>query len=518
MKFLIFICILYFFLQTEAYKILLCFPLPVKSLNILGEGIARHLIEAGHEVTYITAFPPKEKLTNLEVIDVSSNGKIFEGDSVLDIKNILETRAIQADMSYLQRTFLDIAVTTLQHENVKRILHDDQNFDVVLADYLEVELYAAFAALYDCPMIWIYSMGAHWLPLRLIDAPANPAYSMDYLTPHIPPFSFSQRVQQLWSQVKWSYLKEVYTLPKEESFYNEFFGPLLSNRGLLLPPYRELIYDASMILANEHHAMGNIPSTPQNFRFIGGIHIQTPVKPLPKDLQTLMDNAEHGVIYFSMGSTWKSKDIPLHLKEDLLDMFGELEQTVIWKHEESLQNVPKNVHIVHWAPQTSILAHPNCLFFITHGGHLSSTEALHFGVPIIGVPIYFDQFINVNKAVNKGFALIAELDVHLADNLRTPIQKMLADPSYRENAQELSKIYHDRPMPVHQELLYSVEHVIRTGGAPHLRSPGLHVPVVQKLYLDLIAIILFIIFIVYKAFKRVFGKRRGQRSWKKKRN
>lgn len=74
-----------------------------------------------------------------------------------------------------------------------------------------------------------------------------------------------------------------------------------------------------------------------------------------QDLQKLMDEAEHGVIYFSMGSNAKSKDFPDAMKEDFLRVFGQVKQTVIWKFEEDLPNRPKNVHIVQWAPQQSIL-------------------------------------------------------------------------------------------------------------------------------------------------------------------
>lgn len=68
-----------------------------------------------------------------------------------------------------------------------------------------------------------------------------------------------------------------------------------------------------------------------------------------------MDNSPNGVIYFSMGSFWKSKDIPETVTKGLLKVFGELKQTVIWKYEEMLPNLPKNVHILKWAPQQSIL-------------------------------------------------------------------------------------------------------------------------------------------------------------------
>lgn len=68
-----------------------------------------------------------------------------------------------------------------------------------------------------------------------------------------------------------------------------------------------------------------------------------------------MDNAKHGVIYFSMGSNLRSKHFPEELRRDFLKMFGELKQTVLWKFEDDLPNLPSNVHILKWAPQQSIL-------------------------------------------------------------------------------------------------------------------------------------------------------------------
>lgn len=68
-----------------------------------------------------------------------------------------------------------------------------------------------------------------------------------------------------------------------------------------------------------------------------------------------MDNAKHGVIYFSMGSNLRSNNFPDVIKQDLLKMFSKLKQVVIWKFEEDLPNRPSNVHIVKWAPQPSIL-------------------------------------------------------------------------------------------------------------------------------------------------------------------
>lgn len=36
---------------SDAYKFLVIFPVPGKSHNILGNGVVRHLLDAGHEVS-----------------------------------------------------------------------------------------------------------------------------------------------------------------------------------------------------------------------------------------------------------------------------------------------------------------------------------------------------------------------------------------------------------------------------------------------------------------------------------
>lgn len=68
--------------------------------------------------------------------------------------------------------------------------------------------------------------------------------------------------------------------------------------------------------------------------------------------------------------------------------------------------------------------------------------------------------------------------------------------------QELSEVYHDRPAPPAVELAHWVRHVIRTRGAPHLRSPALLVPWYQKLYLDLAAVVFIVIVLLFVVVKR----------------
>lgn len=70
-----------------------------------------------------------------------------------------------------------------------------------------------------------------------------------------------------------------------------------------------------------------------------------------------MDNATEGVLYFSMGTNVKSKDLSLETKKILLEVFKELPFTILWKYEDDkLEGLPGNVKIEKWVPQQDVLS------------------------------------------------------------------------------------------------------------------------------------------------------------------
>ncbi|KAL4706371.1 hypothetical protein ACJJTC_018470 [Scirpophaga incertulas] len=481
-KILLIICLLLFSwcIVTTGYNVLVVFPFPLRSLNIAGEGVVRNLLKAGHKVTYASSFPVLSDFNteNFTHISVDSTRKVFENNPLLNMSFMMEHTMPETDIWIVQHLAIEAALSAFHTEDFQRLLNDTSiQFDAIISSFVETELYSGLSAVYNCPMIWAYSLGAHSVISKLVDQPVNPGYSADYTTGNSLPFTFQERVYQLWFQVRWFFYKLFYTQPREKTIYEQFF-------------------------VNDHHASGEAPAVPLSFKFLGGYHIEDPPKPLPKNLQTILDNAKDGAIYFSMGSTWKSKDFPKQVKEELLKMFGELKQTVIWKYEEDLPDTPANVHIVNWAPQQSILAHPNVRLLIYQGGHASSIEALHFAVPQIGVPVYYDQNVNIKNAIRRGTALSAKLDVNLANSLRSLIREILTNNSYTERVKELSWIYHHRPQKPGVELVHWVEHVIKSRGARHLRSPALSLSFYQRAFLDLASLILVVLIALVIIVKR----------------
>jgi glucuronosyltransferase len=76
------------------------------------------------------------------------------------------------------------------------------------------------------------------------------------------------------------------------------------------------------------------------------------------------------------------------------------------------------------------LDHPNIRLFITHGGLLSTQEAVHRGVPLLGIPIFGDQSLYMSRAVTGGYGLVIRLDNVTMESLLWGIREMIDNPKY----------------------------------------------------------------------------------------
>jgi len=65
----------------------------------------------------------------------------------------------------------------------------------------------------------------------------------------------------------------------------------------------------------------------------------------------------------------------------------------------------RNIDTNSIATSFSVPAHPNVRVFITHGGLMGTMESAYSGVPMVGIPLFGDQFHNVRCFESEGIAL-----------------------------------------------------------------------------------------------------------------
>jgi len=61
---------------------------------------------------------------------------------------------------------------------------------------------------------------------------------------------------------------------------------------------------------------------------------------------------------------------------------------------------------------------------------LSIQEAIHRGVPVLGIPIFGDQSLNMNKAVTVGYVFMIRFKNVTLESLLWGIREMIDNPKY----------------------------------------------------------------------------------------
>lgn len=140
-----------------------------------------------------------------------------------------------------------------------------------------------------------------------------------------------------------------------------------------------------------------------------------------------------------------------------------------------------------------LVGHPMCKLFITHGGLLSTQEAVYHAVPILIFPLAGDQFANAFRSKQQGFAEILYWDEFSVDEAVSKINALLGNFEYKRNVEIQSKLFRDRPMDVVENSVYWMEYVIRTAGAKHLKSKAGELSFVQYFLLDVIAVVVLVL-------------------------
>ncbi len=147
-------------------------------------------------------------------------------------------------------------------------------------------------------------------------------------------------------------------------------------------------------------------------------------------------DGDGSLIYVSLGSLG-SGDVPL-----MKDLVAALAKTphryVVSKGPQHTEyELADNMVGDEFLPQVSVL--PQVDLVITHGGNNTTTECLHFGKPMVVLPIFWDQHDNAQRIDETGFGIRLTTYSLGESDLPAAIDRLLTDRELRASLADVSK-------------------------------------------------------------------------------
>lgn len=148
----------------------------------------------------------------------------------------------------------------------------------------------------------------------------------------------------------------------------------------------------------------------------------------PYELPDYLREGPGRLVYFSLGSLG-SADV--ELMQRTIDVLATTpHRFVVSKgplHDEIA--LAENMTGAEFVPQASVL--PLMDAVITHGGNNTTTEALHVGLPMIVLPLFWDQYDNAQRVHEMGYGLRLDPYRYQPDELVAAVDRVLTDESMR---------------------------------------------------------------------------------------
>jgi zeaxanthin glucosyltransferase len=177
---------------------------------------------------------------------------------------------------------------------------------------------------------------------------------------------------------------------------------------------------------------------PTQFHYAGPFHDDKGREPIPFPWDRLTNKP---LIYASLGTLVNGLDgVYKHILEAVEPLNDVQVVLSIGKNinPESLGPIPSNTIVIRSAPQIELLK--RAALCITHAGLNTTLESLAHGVPMVAIPIGYDQPGAAARIAHHGTGEFIEVDELTTDRLRGLIEKVLQDPSYRERADYFQKV------------------------------------------------------------------------------
>jgi len=145
---------------------------------------------------------------------------------------------------------------------------------------------------------------------------------------------------------------------------------------------------------------------------------------------------DSALVYLSLGSLGGAD---VELMQRLVDVLGTTRHRFIVSKGPQADRITLADNMVgeQMVPQTKVI--PQVDLVISHGGNNTVTETLHFGKPLIVLPLFWDQYENAQRIDELGFGVRLNTYGFADAELTDAVEKILADTELRGRLEEIGE-------------------------------------------------------------------------------
>ncbi|MEM6830049.1 MAG: nucleotide disphospho-sugar-binding domain-containing protein, partial [Bacteroidota bacterium] len=185
------------------------------------------------------------------------------------------------------------------------------------------------------------------------------------------------------------------------------------------------------LIFTSHSFFGEDEALPEHYHFVGPVIRKRPGN-VPFDWDSLNATRHPHKIFVSIGTTFDHSEKRDFFTKVVEAFAGEPVFVIVVSDPDLLESWPENFLVQPKVPQLELLPHLDAV--VCHAGHNTVCETLNNGLPMVVLPIAYDQQHVAGRvaAIKAGMKL--NFKRFKAKNLKHSIQELLHDSTYRENA------------------------------------------------------------------------------------
>lgn len=195
--------------------------------------------------------------------------------------------------------------------------------------------------------------------------------------------------------------------------------------------------DLLTLVLTSNYFFGEMDDLPSQYQFTGPVLTERRIS-CEFDWDKLK-NKNNKKILVSIGTTF-DHDHKKAFFQKVIDAFKDEDLTVVVVSDPQLFGQwPDNFMVYQQIPQLDLLPHLDGV--VCHGGHNTVSETLSNGIPLVVIPIAYDQSHVAGRVVRTEAGERLNFNRFKANHLREAVQQILNNPGYREAAQKVGQSF-----------------------------------------------------------------------------